>query len=125
MNMNLNLIGRGLNGIVAVAALWEILSPFILGYSDQTYVVRNGVIVGIFLLLVSIIGTLNESESVDSYMDIFSFAIGLWLIIAPFVYGFNAIPLAAAISSIVTGIVIAGASVAAYYEFWRDMRHLA
>ena len=108
------LVGRGLLALIALAAVWEILSPFLLGFSDQAIITQNCVIVGIFILLFSALGGITGNPNVGRWSDMLTFVLGIWLIVTPFLLGFTYMNMTAMISSWATGAVITLASAASF-----------
>jgi hypothetical protein len=109
-------VGRGIIALIAVAAVWEILSPFILAFDNMSIITRNCVIAGIFILLFSAIGAIVGAPSVGRWSNALNFILGIWLIITPFVLGYAYMSLPAMISSWATGSVIVLAAVISYAE---------
>lgn len=93
-----------LNWVVAVAGLWELLSPFILGYSATTVAMWNAVIVGLLLLVLGAAAALYENVSADRTFDWINAVLGLWLIVSPFALGFSAMPVILW-NSIIVGVI--------------------
>ena len=44
---------KSLSWLVAVAGLWEVLAPFILGYSAVTVAMWNDIIVGVVMIVLA------------------------------------------------------------------------
>jgi hypothetical protein len=94
------------SGLDALAGLWLILAPFLLGYADVAGAVWNSIIFGVAVVLLAGARTLGEGyrHAWPSWINV---VIGLWLIIAPFVIGYAQVT-AALWNDIIIGIVIAG-----------------
>ena len=45
---------KGLSWVIAIAGLWEILAPFIIGYSSVTGAMVNDMVVGILVVILGI-----------------------------------------------------------------------
>jgi uncharacterized membrane protein (DUF373 family) len=54
---------KTLNWLVAVAGLWEILAPFILGYSVTAVAMWNATIIGVVLIALAVIAALYERDT--------------------------------------------------------------
>jgi hypothetical protein len=92
---------RRINMGTLVAGLWLVLSPFLLGYGQDA--TASSIILGIAVALVSII-QLNGSNGMRAGW--FMTVAGLWLIITPFIFGFN--DPAVLWNEFITGFVIVG-----------------
>ncbi len=95
-----------LNWVVAIVGVWEVLAPFILGYSAVTAAVWNAVIVGIAVIVFAVWSALSNNLGTSRALDWITAIIGLWLIVAPFILGFTGVT-AALWNAIIVGIVIA------------------
>jgi hypothetical protein len=98
-----NTRAQGVGIINLVAGMWLIISPFLLGYSEGA--TTNSVIVGI---AVSALAIIRLAMSRDAWTGWLVAAMGLWLIIAPFIFGFT--EPAVLWNEIIVGIIIAGLS---------------
>jgi hypothetical protein len=98
-----NTKAQGIGIINLVAGMWLILSPFLLGYSQGA--MANSVLIGIAVAIIAII---RLAMTRDAWTGWLVAAIGLWLIIAPFVFGFT--EPAVLWNEIIVGIIIAGLS---------------
>jgi hypothetical protein len=94
---------QGIGIINLIAGMWLILSPFLLGYSAGA--TANSVIIGIAVAILAII---RLAMTRDAWTGWLVAAIGLWLIIAPFIFGFT--EPAVLWNEIIVGIIIAGLS---------------
>jgi hypothetical protein len=110
-------VGRSLSWLVALVGLWELVSPFVLGFSGHTTPLYNSIIFGILLIILGVWAANSRDARTDRTLDIVNAIIGIWLIIAPFVLGFAATVMAAEWSSIIVGIVTLVLGVIAAYEF--------
>ena len=92
------------NGLMIVAAIWLIVAPFVLGFSDQSNVMWNSIIVGI------IVGVLAAyhiwAEPGQSWPSWVNAVLGLWVIASPWVYG-NADMAEVMWNGIIAGIIVA------------------
>ena len=95
-----------LSWIVALFGLWELLSPFILGYTGVTVAVWDAVILGVVVIVLALWSALSNSTGSERALDWINAIIGLWFIVAPFVLGFSTMAVVLW-NSIIVGIVIA------------------
>ncbi len=85
-----------------VAGLGLFLSPWYLGYTDETYAAWNAWIVGAVVALVAIGALVAFSE----YEEWANLVLGLWSVVAPWVLGFSTV-VAATWAHVIAGVVIA------------------
>jgi hypothetical protein len=95
-----------INWVVALVGIWEGLAPFILGYSDIAAAVWNAIIVGLIVLVLAVWSALTDSPTTAKTLDWINVAVGIWLIIAPFVLGYSIVTIAMW-NAIIVGAVIA------------------
>jgi hypothetical protein len=89
--------------------LWLAVSPFIVGYEAQNTATTNAVFIGIALA----IGAHFEITMDELWTEWVNFAVGLWLLVAPFVLEFAG--LAAMINCIAVGCLICGFAASALH----------
>lgn len=89
---------------------WLLLSPWILGYSDDTSAMRNAVVIGFALIFAEAV-TLTAFRPWEEWA---SALIGAWLVAAPFVLDMLS-PTGIA-NAIVIGVVVLLLSL---YELWQ------
>jgi hypothetical protein len=94
-----------LNWIIALLGAWEIVSPFILGYTSHVSAAWSSVLFGIVVLLISVWSAISHYAETNRGLDWVNVAIGAWLIISPFTLGYTTF-VAAMWSNIVTGILV-------------------
>ena len=94
-----------LNWIVALAGLWELLSPFILGYSAMTVAMWNAIIFGVILIITGLWAALTTEMGAEKILNWFNALVGLWLVVSPFILTFSAamVPLW---NGIIVGVVV-------------------
>jgi len=102
--MNNTGTNKSLNWIIALMGVWELISPWVLGYSALTSAMLAAVIVGALLIIFGMWAALSRSAA--RVLDWLNALLGLWLIIAPFVLAFTALTPAGEISSIIVGVVV-------------------
>jgi len=94
-----------LNWLIALAGVWEILAPFILGYADVSTALWNAIIVGIVLIILAVWAALTNDASTEKNLSWVNAVVGLWLVLAPFILGYAVIT-AALWNAIIVGIVV-------------------
>jgi hypothetical protein len=94
---------QGIGIINLIAGIWLILSPFLLGYPADA--VTNSVLIGIVL---SILAVIRLTATKNAWTGWTVAAVGLWLIIAPFIFGFT--EPSVLWNEIIVGVIIAGLS---------------
>lgn len=109
-----------LSWLVAVAGLWEVVSPFILGYSAITVAMWNAIIVGVVLILLAAWAALSQDVSTDRTLDWINAVLGLWLLVSPFVLSYSTTRVAMWNDAIV-GIVVIVLALWAATRFGRPM----
>ncbi len=96
---------RWASGLNALAGIWVIIAPFVLGYSVVTGVAKtNDVVVGFVVLVLAAIRFFGAY--IQAWLSWINALLGLWLIIAPFVLGYSPVQ-AAMVNDIIMGIIIA------------------
>ena len=85
----------------SVLGLWMIISPWVLGFSDQGAALANFVIVGI-LLLAAALGAMYVPQAWEEWCEA---VLGAWMIISPWIVGYPAVH-AAKTDAIVIGIIV-------------------
>ena len=92
--------------ITGIAGLWEILAPFILGYSSVTGGLVDALILGSILLILGLWTALAKSAGVVRTLSWIDGALGLWLILAPFLVSYSSSAAATANDIIIGAIVL-------------------
>ena len=91
------------SGIGILAGLWLILSPFVLGFNDVTNAMWNTLILGIAVVVFSLVRMAGREYSWAGWIN---FVMGLYLILAPFLFGY-ASSTNELWNSIIFGIIVA------------------
>lgn len=73
------------SGLNVAAGIWLIIAPFGLGYGGVALV--NDVVVGFVVAVLAVIRYLEAYRA--AWMSWINFALGAWLIVAPFVLGYS------------------------------------
>lgn len=98
-----------------VLGLWLALSPWIAGYDDAEAATANAVFAGVALAL----GAHFEIGLNEASVEWLTLVMGLWLLAAPFVLGFDTVPVATA-NCVAVGAFVAALSASAL-EVDKDM----
>ncbi len=96
---------RGLSWVIALAGVWEILAPFILGFAVVPAGLWNNVIVGVVLIILGAWAALTANIGTARTLDWIAAVVGLWLIVSPFILG-TAVITAAIWNDIIVGIIV-------------------
>ena len=96
---------KTLSWLIVLAGIWEVISPWVLGFSNLPSVIINAVITGALLIIYGLVAAFTRSSGLAMVLNWLNALVGLWLIVAPFVMGFAALSYAAEISSIIVGAV--------------------
>jgi len=96
---------RSLSWLVALAGLWEVLAPFILGYSAVTVAMWSAIIAGVVLIVLAAWAALTEDIRLDRNLAWLSAVVGVALILAPFAFGYSIVG-TAMLNDIIVGIVV-------------------
>lgn len=81
--------------------LWLAVSPWLVGYASQPGATANAALAGLALALAA-----HFEVSCEVSIDWLHLGAGLWLLIAPFLLGFDDVPVAAA-NSVAVGAAVA------------------
>jgi hypothetical protein len=84
-------------------AVWLAISPWLLGFSAHEAATANAVLVGLFLIAISLF-ELWFPEMAQEWLNL---AAGIWLLAAPPVLGFAGYA-APALDAVVVGVLVAG-----------------
>lgn len=82
--------GKVLSGFVVVLGLWMIVAPWLLGYGYLTAALWNSLIVGVVLTLVALARIVLPNQFAN--LSWLNAALGLWLILAPFIFRYGGDP---------------------------------
>lgn len=96
---------KGLSWVIAVAGLWEILAPFIIGYSSVTAAMVDAIILGILLLGLGLWAALVNSEGTIKGLSWTNGVLGLWVLLAPFILSYSKTT-GAMVNDIIIGILV-------------------
>jgi hypothetical protein len=92
-------------------AIWLILSPWVVGFTDRPAALWNTVILGVVVLIAAIF----DRRTVSVGPSLWNVAFGVWLILSPFFLGYSYTG-STVINDVVPGIVIAVLGLAAGME---------
>jgi hypothetical protein len=96
---------KSLSWLVAVAGLWEVLAPFILGYSATTVAMWNAIVIGVVLIVLAAWTAFSENVRFDRNLEWFSALMGVWLVVAPFILAYSTTGVAMW-NDIIVGVVV-------------------
>jgi SPW repeat-containing protein len=85
----------------AILGVWLIISPWVVGYAGHSAALWNTLITGIVILLVA----LAASRTADSSPSWLNVALGVWLIVSPWVLGYSLLEAATA-NDVVLGVIV-------------------
>lgn len=91
--------------VTAVAGVWEILAPFIIGYSAVTGGMVDALVLGGVLLILGLWTALSRSQATIRSLSWVNALLGVWLIIAPFVVAYSG-SVGAMVNDIIVGAVV-------------------
>ena len=97
----INSTARNIGIANLVLGLWLIISPFLFNYSSGA--IGNSVILGIIVAGLAVIRLTVPNQTWASWLN---GVVGLWLIVAPFMFGFT--EAAVLWNQVIVGIVVAG-----------------
>jgi len=79
----------GRNKGTIVLGAWEMLAPLILGYASRTDALLNGLLCGAVYILLGIGALRTAREQARRNLNGWMIALGVWLVLAPFVLGYG------------------------------------
>lgn len=85
----------------ALLGAWLILSPWAVGFTDNTFAMANAVVVGV-LLIAAAVGAILVPKAWEEWVEV---ALGVWLIASPWLLGFTGVP-AALQNALFSGIAV-------------------
>ena len=113
--------GKALSWLVALAGLWEVIAPFVLGYTSGT-AEYNAIIVGIVLIILGVWSALSNDAGTDRTLNWVNALIGLWLVLSPFILGFSGF-VTAMTNAIIVGVIVIILAVWAAVQFRSPTPH--
>ena len=96
---------KTLSWLIVVLGAWEVLAPFILGYSVTASALWNEIILGIALIILAGWAALSNQRSTIKALEWINVVLGTWLILAPFIIKYTNVA-AAMWNDIIVGIVV-------------------
>lgn len=100
------------DGVTFILGLWLIVSPWILGFTATVAAFWNAIVLGIAIAAFSLAAFVWYREW-EEWID---GALGLWLVISPWVLGFAAAAYAAMVNFVVVGLIAMGMAAWSLYE---------
>ncbi|MER3479444.1 MAG: hypothetical protein C4327_02900 [Meiothermus sp.] len=91
-----------------VLGLWLVLSPWILGYASTSAALWNGILVGIVVAVLA----LTHMRGGPLWEEWVSLALGIWLILSPWLLGFSSLSVPTW-NAVVVGVLVAILALAA------------
>jgi len=79
---------KTLSWLVVLLGAWEVVAPFILGYSQAAGALWDAILLGIALIILAGWAALSNQVSTVKSLSWINAALGVWLIIAPFILGY-------------------------------------
>ena len=95
---------KTLSWLVVLVGAWEVLAPFVLGYTMATGALWDAIILGIGLIIFAGWAALSNEISTIRGLNWINVILGVWLILAPFIIGYTSFA-AALWNDIIVGIV--------------------
>ncbi|HSV50662.1 MAG TPA: SPW repeat protein [Burkholderiaceae bacterium] len=89
------------DAVNALLGVWVLLSPWALGFSGSTLAMANAVVIGVALVAAAL-GAIFVPRAWEEWTE---GALGLWLVISPWVLGFSMLR-DAMLSAVITGLVV-------------------
>ncbi len=97
---------KTLSWIVALFGLWEVIAPFLLGYSTTGAALWDAIVIGVVLIVLAGWAALVSEEGTIKSLNWINAVLGLWLIIAPFVLTYSSVA-SAMWNDIIVGVIVA------------------
>lgn len=97
---------RWSDGVNVVLGVWLFVSPWLLGVSDSTAAAWTAWISGLVLLGISLFALAQPTATVDEGIGV---ALGVVLVLAPWVLGYSDLG-RAVVNSLITGLLVIGLS---------------
>ena len=108
------------DAVNAILGVWLLLSPWAMGFQAETAAMANAVVIGLALIAAAL-GAIFVPKAWEEWTE---GALGLWLVVSPWVLGF-ASSFGARLDAVVIGILVVGLSAwtlatdEAYSAWWR------
>lgn len=87
-------LSRILMGLVALAGIWQIVSPYVLSFAAEQTAFRNAVVCGVLLMIFGLVGVFGAGQWNQSLVRTFeglASLTGLWLALSPWVLQYQMI----------------------------------
>jgi hypothetical protein len=92
------------SGLDVLAAIWLLISPFVLRFRSTGSLVANDVILGIVIGILALVRFFSPSRS-TAWASWVNVVLGIWVLISPWVLGYAAYR-TAMIDNVVMGIIV-------------------
>jgi hypothetical protein len=96
---------KTLSWLVVLLGAWEVIAPFILGYSAFAGALWDAILLGIALIILAGWAALSNQVSTVKWLEWINVVLGVWLIIAPFIIRYTNVG-AALWNDIIIGILV-------------------
>lgn len=96
---------KTLGWITGVVGVWEILAPFIIGYSNMGSATTDAIIFGILLAGLGLWIGLGKTAGTIRTLSWINALIGVWVLLAPFILGYSGTG-GATWNDVIVGIVV-------------------
>jgi hypothetical protein len=108
------------DAVNAILGAWLVLSPWAMGFQGETAAMANAVVIGVALIAAAL-GAIFVPRAWEEWTE---GALGVWLIVSPWVLGFSA-AFGARLDAVVIGILVVALSAwtlatdETYSAWWR------
>lgn len=96
---------KSLSWLIALFGVWELVAPFVLGYTAVGVAMWGAIIIGLALIIVGAWAALSNDEGTIKTLEWVNVILGAWLVIAPFVLSYTS-TLTAMWNDIIIGAVV-------------------
>lgn len=97
---------KTLGWLTGVVGVWEILAPFIIGYSNVGAATADAIILGILLAGFGLWVGLGKATGTVRTLNWINAMLGLWVLLAPFILGYSGTSGGATWNDVIVGVVV-------------------
>jgi hypothetical protein len=97
---------KTLGWLTGVVGVWEILAPFIIGYSNVGGATADAIILGILLAGFGLWVGLGKAAGTVRTLSWINALLGLWVLLAPFILGYSGKSGGATWNDVIVGVVV-------------------
>ncbi len=105
------------SGLSVLAGLWLLISPWVLGFSDQQSPLWNAVILGIVIAVLAFIRAGGWYQAV--WLAWVNLVLGIWVVISPWILGFSG-QNAPLWDAVVVGVIVV---ILSAWSIWASSAH--